>query len=95
MARFDVTTPDSESSAPPVRFPVRFYDNRQKYLAFVSYCNEKQVIARRLAGELPFIQPTPPALRLFDAGMGDATVLTRLMRSCHCSFPTVPVLAVA
>jgi hypothetical protein len=25
--------------------PFRFYDNRQKYLAFINTCNEKQVIA--------------------------------------------------
>ena len=80
---------------PPAAPPVRFYDNRQKYLAFVSYCNEKQVIARRLASELPSIHPKPPAMRVFDAGMGDATVLTRTMRSCHCAFRTVPLLAVA
>ena len=32
---------------------------------------------------------------MFDAGMGDATVLARLMRNVHRSFPTVPLLAVA
>jgi hypothetical protein len=32
---------------------------------------------------------------MFDAGMGDATVLTRLMGSVHREFPTVPLLAVA
>src|SRR5207237_10023428 len=39
--------------------------------------------------------PTPPALRIFDAGMGDATVLVRLIRNVHRFFPTVPLLAVA
>src|SRR5262249_56308280 len=37
----------------------------------------------------------PPAFRLFDAGMGDGTVLSRLLRTVHNYFPTVPVLAVA
>ena len=73
----------------------RFYDNRQKYLAFVSTCNEKSAIVRRVNKELAHIQPQPPALRLFDAGMGDATVLARVMRSAHHEFPTVPMLAVA
>src|SRR5579862_1999634 len=73
----------------------RFYDNRQKYLAFVSTCNEKSAIVRRVNKELVHIQPQPPALRLFDAGMGDATVLSRVMRSAHHEFPTVPILAVA
>lgn len=75
--------------------PFRFYDNRQKYLAFVSTCNEKQAISRRAGYELSYLKPTPPALRIFDAGMGDATVLSRLMRSTHRAFPTVPLLAVA
>jgi hypothetical protein len=75
--------------------PFRFYDNRQKYLAFVNTCNEKQKVADRAADELREIRPSPPALRLFDAGMGDATVLARLMRSAHASWPAVPQLVVA
>jgi len=84
-------TAAAETSSPPFRF----YDNRQKYLSFVSTCNEKAAIARRVAQELSHIRPSPPALRIFDAGMGDATVLSRIMRSTHRSFPTVPLLAVA
>ncbi len=72
----------------------RFFDNREKYLLFVNTCNEKQVIAERVAMEVRSLRPTPPALRLFDAGMGDATVLTRVMRSLHHRYPTVPFLVV-
>ena len=75
--------------------PFRFYDNRQKYLAFVNTCNEKSAVAQRAALELRHVRPTPPALRIFDAGMGDATVLARILRHAHAQFPTVPVLAVA
>ena len=75
--------------------PFRFYDNRQKYLAFVNTCNEKSAVARRAAVELAQAEPVPPAIRLFDAGMGDATVLARLMRTTHRLFPTVPMLVVA
>ncbi len=75
--------------------PFRFYDNRQKYLAFVNTCNEKSAVATRAAHELKHIQATPPALRLFDAGMGDATVLSKLMRSAHHQAPTIPLLVVA
>src|ERR1700736_2925811 len=59
--------------------PFRFYDNRQKYLAFVNTCNEKATVARRAARELTQLRPQPPALRIFDAGMGDATGLSRLV----------------
>ena len=68
----------------------RFYDNRQKYLLFVTTCSEKQVIAQRVGMELSNIHPRPPALRVFDAGMGDGTVLARTMRAMHSRFPTMP-----
>src|SRR6267378_5243153 len=75
--------------------PLRFYDNRQKYLAFVTTCNEKAAIARRAGHELTLLRPTPPAVRMFDAGMGDGTVIGRVMRSTHRQFPTVPMFVVA
>lgn len=74
--------------------PFRFYDNRQKYLAFVNTCNEKWKVAERAVEELDHIEPTPPALRLFDAGMGDATVLSILMRAMHKRFATMPFYVV-
>ncbi|HXP66540.1 MAG TPA: hypothetical protein VN815_13775, partial [Steroidobacteraceae bacterium] len=80
---------------PATATPFRFYDNRQKYLAFVTTCNEKSAIARRAAHEMTLIRPTPPALGIFDAGMGDGTVITRVMRSTHQQFPTVPLFVVA
>jgi hypothetical protein len=68
----------------------RFYDNRQKYLLFVNTCSEKWVVAQRVAMELANIHPRPPALRVFDAGVGDGTVLARVMRAMHSRFPTMP-----
>ena len=41
------------------------------------------------------LQPSPPALRLFDAGVGDGTVLSRVMRALHARFPTMPLYVVA
>jgi hypothetical protein len=68
----------------------RFYDNRQKYLLFVTTCGEKGVIAQRVGMELANLHPRPPALRVFDAGIGDGTVLARTMRAMHSRFPTMP-----
>lgn len=68
----------------------RFYDNRQKYLLFVNTCSEKWVIAQRVSLELAHIHPRPPAVRMFDAGVGDGTVLSRVMRAMHARFPTLP-----
>jgi predicted Rdx family selenoprotein len=68
----------------------RFFDNRQKYLLFVNTCSEKQVVADRVSQELTNIHPRPPALRLFDAGVGDGSVLTRVMRAMHDRYPHNP-----
>jgi hypothetical protein len=72
----------------------RFFDNRQKYLLFVNSCSEKQVVADRVSQELANIHPRPPALRLFDAGVGDGSVLTRVMRAMHDKFPHYPFYVV-
>src|SRR5579884_3198309 len=69
------------TSAPGAGLNFRFYDNRQKYLLFVTTCSEKQVIAQRVGMELANVHPRPPALRVFDAGTGDGTVLSRVMRA--------------
>lgn len=84
----DKEAPARQSAMPERDF--RFYDNRQKYLLFVNTCGEKSAIADRIAQELPGLHPTPPALRVFDAGVGDGTVLARVMRSMHQRFPTLP-----
>lgn len=84
--RAAATTADSE---PPGR-NFRFFDNRLQYLLFVTTCSGKDVVARRVGLELGHIHPRPPALRLFDAGMGDGTVLTSVMRQMHRRFATMP-----
>jgi hypothetical protein len=68
----------------------RFFDNRQKYLLFVNTCSEKWDVANRVSLELDNVHPRPPAVRVFDAGVGDGTVLARVMRAMHDRFPTMP-----
>ena len=72
----------------------RFYDNRQKYLLFVNTCGEKWETSERIGQQLDNVDPSPPALRLFDAGMGDGTVLVRVMRTMHRKFPNIPFYVV-
>lgn len=86
-ARSSDQVADSARSVEPT---LRFYDNRQKYLMFVNTCSEKWVVADRAGRELATLSPQPPAVRFFDAGMGDGTVLARLMRSMHQSYPRLP-----
>lgn len=85
--------PDTDPSDRDAGF--RFFDNRQKYLMFVNTCSEKWEIGRRIARELGNIQPQPPAVRVFDAGVGDGTVLAGLMRAMHRRFSTMPFYIVA
>lgn len=73
----------------------RFFDNRQKYLMFVNSCTEKLEISKRLSKELNNFNPTPPSVRIFDAGIGDGTVLAGLMRAMHFKYPTMPFYVVA
>jgi hypothetical protein len=79
-------TPGSEST----KRNFRFFDNRQKYLLFVNTCSEKEVVASRVGMELGHLHPRPPAIRLFDAGIGDGSVLTRVMREMHRRYSTMP-----
>ena len=94
LVAFDEATPASSRPATKPEQNFRFYDNRQKYLLFVNTCSEKSVIAERIAMELGDVAPAPPALRVFDAGVGDGTVLARVMRSMHDKFPTIPFYVV-
>jgi len=87
------TTIRSEPASAKKR-PFRFYDNRQKYLGFVNTCDEKWKVAERAAHELSHVQPVPPALRIFDAGVGDGSVLSYLLRATHQKFPTIPFFVV-
>ena len=68
----------------------RFFDNRQKYLLFVSTCSEKEIISKRVGKEISLLNPSPPAVRVFDAGMGDGTLLASVLRNLHQRFPTLP-----
>src|SRR4030081_2622192 len=72
----------------------RFFDNRQKYLLFVNTCSEKWVVAHRVSLELANVHPRPPAVRVFDAGVGDGSVLARVMRAMHDRFATMPFYVV-
>ena len=64
----------------------RFFDNRQKYLLFVTTTNEKNVIADNIHPHIKKIKPTTPALKIFDAGMGDGSLSVSYT---HLTLPTI------
>lgn len=74
--------------------PFRFFDNREKYLLFVTTTSEKRVVASRIGNELDLLEPKPPALRVFDAGTGNGVVLAHVLSDLHNRMPTVPFVVV-
>ncbi|MGF1477563.1 MAG: hypothetical protein ACFB6S_18620 [Geminicoccaceae bacterium] len=92
MSATKVTSAHPDDRAETSRF--RFYDNRQKYLLFVTTTGEKWAIADRIGREVVKLRPEPPGIRLFDAGVGDGSVLAQVMRQLHRRFPTIPLLVV-
>jgi hypothetical protein len=83
----------ASQAAPGRDEPFRFFDNREKYLLFVTTTSEKSEVAARIGRELSFVRPTPPAMYLFDAGTGNGTVLSQVLRQMHREMPTVPFVA--
>ena len=81
-------------TGPPGRRPFRFFDNREKYLMFVTTCSEKAAVAARVGREMNAIEPKGSALRIFDAGVGDGTVLCHVLRDLHRRFTHVPWVVV-
>ena len=72
----------------------RFFDNREKYLMFVTTCSEKEEVAAVIGRKMDAIEPSGSALRVFDAGVGDGTVMCHILRELHTRFPNVPSLVV-
>ena len=55
----------------------RFFDNRQKYLLFVTTTNEKNKIAEKISTQIKNIKPKKPALK-FDY----SSCLTIIVQLC-------------
>jgi hypothetical protein len=81
-------------TAPAAVKAFRFFDNREKYLMFVTTCSEKEQVAAVIGRRMDDLEPSGSALRGFDAGVGDGTVMCHLLRELHTRFPHVPSLVV-
>jgi hypothetical protein len=87
-------TAASDPAPPTNGEPFRFFDNREKYLMFVTTTSEKAMVSQRIGRELSLLEPIPPAVRLFDAGTGNGVVLANVLRHLHKVMPTVPMVVV-
>ncbi len=90
----NVTSNDERHADAATGDPFRFFDNREKYLMFVTTTSEKAMVSQRIGKELVLLEPRPPALRVFDAGTGNGVVLANTLRHLHCEMPTVPTVVV-
>lgn len=90
----DSAAPSTDGAPTPEKEPFRFFDNREKYLLFVTTTSEKAEVAARIGRELGQLKPTPPAMRVFDAGTGNGQVLSHVLRDLHRRMPTVPFVVV-
>ena len=60
----------------------RFFDNRQKYLLFVSTCSEKTEVGNRISLELGNLQPAPPAAALHPPPRRSSAPAAIAIRRC-------------
>ena len=69
--------------------PFSFFNNREKYLLFVTTTREKVITTEHVGREFDWIKPKLPALKIFDAGVENGMVLSRILCKIHCRFPSV------
>tara|TARA_B100001113_G_scaffold349756_1_gene345684 strand:+ start:259 stop:1377 length:1119 start_codon:yes stop_codon:yes gene_type:complete len=73
----------------------RFFDDRLTYLSFVTTSNEKNIVADQLSTVIKSISKEKAALRIFDAGIGDGSLLMNVIKNCHKEFPYIPFFVMA
>ena len=74
-----MAAPEPSGPEPSGADPFRFFDNREKYLMFVTTTSEKAMVSQRIGKELALLEPRPPAVRIFDAGTGNGVVLANVL----------------
>ena len=70
----------------------RFFDDRLKYLSFIQNTSEKRAISLELA---PFVESMPKNrtfLRILDAGTGDGTIKSNVIKTFHKFHPYTSLL---
>ena len=70
---------DVDEPAGPAGEPFRFFDNREKYLLFVTTTSEKAVVGTRIGAELEHLRPAPPAVRVITTGASMKTSTDRIL----------------
>mgnify|MGYP005740879047 FL=1 len=61
----------------------RFFDDRLKYLSFIQNTSEKKIISTEIYPHIARLSQNKSYLRILDAGTGDGTIISNVIKSFH------------
>ena len=70
----------------------RFFDDRLKYLSFIQNTSEKRAISLELAPYIASMPKNRTFLRILDAGTGDGTIKSNVIKTFHKHHPYTSLL---
>ena len=70
----------------------RFFDDRLKYLSFIQNTGEKKAISLKLYPHVAKMSKNKSYLRILDAGTGDGTIKSNIIKSFHKYHPYTSLL---
>ena len=70
----------------------RFFDDRLKYLSFIQNTGEKKAISEKIYSHIASLSQNKSYLRVLDAGTGDGTIFSNIVKSFHRFHPYTSLL---
>ena len=70
----------------------RFFDDRLKYLSFIQNTGEKKAISEKIYSHIAGLSQNKSYLRILDAGTGDGTIFSNIVKSFHRYHPYTSLL---
>ena len=70
----------------------RFFDDRLKYLSFIQNTGEKKAISEKIYSYIARLSENKSYLRILDAGTGDGTIFSNIIKSFHKHHPYTSLL---
>ncbi len=70
----------------------RFFDDRLKYLSFIQNTGEKKAISEKIYSHISSLSQNKSYLRVLDAGTGDGTIFSNIVKSFHRYHPYTSLL---
>jgi len=70
----------------------RFFDDRLKYLSFIQNTGEKKAISEKIFSHISKLSENKSYIRVLDAGTGDGTIFSNMIKSFHKYHPYTSLL---